>query len=160
MSEEPIRCPKCHSTQIHIDKRGFKTGRAIAGGMITGNVLVAAAAGGVGMNNIELTCLKCGNKFKAGEAYTETSVEHDRRIAEFESHVTTEREKTAMYRCDCGKESCLPISRPICPKCGRRLNENNLFSYQSEQKNKWNGFVITIVFLIFIVAILLLVFMR
>lgn len=125
MSDEPIRCPKCHSTQIHVDKRGFKTGRAIAGGMVTGNILVAAAAGSIGMNNIELTCLKCGNKFKASEAYSTTSVEHDRKVAEFEKHVIQERTQTAMYKCACGKESCLPIDRPICPKCGRRLDNSN-----------------------------------
>lgn len=128
MSDEPIRCPKCHSTQIHVDKKGFSVGKAIAGGMLTGNVLVAAAAGGIGMNNIELTCLKCGHKFKANEAYYTTSVEHDRKIAEFEKHVTQERVQTTMYKCDCGKESCLPIDRAVCPKCGRRLNDNNKFT--------------------------------
>lgn len=163
MSDEVIRCPKCHSTQIHVDKRGFKTGRAIAGGMITGNILVAAAAGGIGMNNIELTCLKCGHKFKAGEAYTTTSVEHDRRMAEFESHVTVEREKTAMYQCDCGKESCLPVDSPICPRCGRRLNSSHLVTSIKNDTDIQNdiskGCVTPIIFVLVIAFILLLLFM-
>ena len=124
MSDEPIRCPKCHSTQIHVDKKGFSVGKAIAGGMVTGNILVAAAAGGIGMNDIELTCLKCGRKFKASETYSTTSVEHDRKIAEFENHVIQERTQTAMYKCACGKESCLPIDKTVCSKCGRQLNDN------------------------------------
>lgn len=125
MNDEPIRCPKCHSTQIHVDKRGFSTGKAIAGGMLTGNVLIAAAAGSIGMNKIELTCLKCGHKFKASEAYSTTSVQHDRAAHEFEQHVIKEKEITSIYKCDCGKESCLPTSMPICPKCGRRLTDKN-----------------------------------
>lgn len=133
MNDEPIRCPKCHSTQIHIAKRGFKMGRAITGGMITGNVLSAIIAGGIGMNNIELTCLKCGNKFKAGDAYSTTSATHDRKVHEFEQHVAKEREQTAMYKCVCGKESCLPVSAAICPKCGRKLNDNNKFTPKYER---------------------------
>lgn len=50
--------------QVHVHERGFKTSRAIAGGLLTGNILVAAAAGGIRKNNIELVCLKCGHKFK------------------------------------------------------------------------------------------------
>lgn len=129
MEEKPIKCPKCGSTQIYINKRGFKTGRAITGGLITGNILAAVVAGGVGMNNIQLTCLKCGNKFKPQEAKEEQSNSVERqKLKEFESHVIKEREQTKMYRCVCGKESCLPASKPICPKCGRTLNESNSFS--------------------------------
>ena len=128
MNDEPIKCPKCYSTQIHADKRGFKTGRAIAGGLITGNILVTMASGGIGMNKIELTCLKCGHKFKPGEGGQITqNTFSSQEIREFESHVIKpeESEKTQMYRCDCGKESCLPINSSICPKCGRRLNDNH-----------------------------------
>lgn len=151
MIDEQIRCPKCHSTEIHVDKRGFKAGRAIAGGLLTGNVLAAAAAGGIGMNNIELTCLKCGHKFKAGDAYSTTSIEQDTATHEFEQYVSEEREQTSMYRCDCGKESCLPVSHPICPKCGRKLDENHKFV--PEVKNGCLGFmiipiIVTIMFLL------------
>lgn len=131
MNDEPIKCPKCYSAQIHVDKRGFKAGRAIAGGLITGNILAAAASGGVGMNNIELTCLKCGHKFKPGEGgqMAQQNAPSRQEVREFESHVIKpgESEKTQMYRCDCGKESCIPVNSPICPKCGRRLNENHKF---------------------------------
>ena len=126
MNDKSIKCPKCGSTQIHVHERGFKTGRAIAGGLLTGNILVAAAAGAVGKNKIELVCLKCGHKFKIGEAHSTylNSTDQDRK---FEKLVAYEREPTAMYKCDCGKESCLPISAPICPKCGRKLNDTKKF---------------------------------
>lgn len=131
MNDEPIQCPKCYSKQIHVDKRGFKAGRAIAGGLITGNILAAAVSGGIGMNKIELTCLKCGHKFKLGEGgqTVQQNKPSLQEIKEFESHVVKpeESEKTHMYRCDCGKESCLPVSSSICSKCGRRLNDNHKF---------------------------------
>lgn len=155
MNDEPIKCPKCHSTQIHVDKRGFKAGRAIAGGLITGNILAAAAAGGVGMNNIELTCLKCGHKFKPGEGVitSHQSVPSQQDVKEFESHVIKpdEVEKTQMYRCDCGKESCLPVNLPICPKCGRRLNDKHKFTPTS----KGNGCASAILLLILVSALAL-----
>lgn len=60
MSE--IRCPKCGSTQIHADKRGFKTGRAVAGTLVAGP-LAGLAAGGAGQNKIVISCLSCGHEF-------------------------------------------------------------------------------------------------
>ena len=56
-----IICPKCGSKNIYIYKKGFSTGKAIAGGLLTGNIFVAAAAGGIGANKIVLTCLDCGH---------------------------------------------------------------------------------------------------
>ena len=130
-----IRCPKCNSTELHIDKQGFKTGRAVAGGLITGNILISLVAGGIGMNKIQITCLKCGHKFKASEVYSTTSVTHDRNVVEFEKHVIKDSEQTAIYRCDCGKESCLPINNPICPICGRRLSASKQFTHKLKENN-------------------------
>ena len=134
-NDTTIRCPKCSSTELHIDKQGFKTGRAVAGGLLTGNILISLVAGGVGMNKIQITCLKCGHRFKASEVYSTTSVVHDRNVAEFEKHVVKEREQTAIYHCDCGKESCLPINSPICPRCGRRLPASKQVIPKLQEKN-------------------------
>ena len=49
MEDDPVRCLKCGSTQIHAGKRGW-------------NVL----AGVFGMNKVIITCLKCGHTFKPG----------------------------------------------------------------------------------------------
>ena len=98
MNDEPIKCPKCNSIQIHVDKRGFKTGRAIAGGLLTGNILVAAAAGGIGHDKIELTCLKCGCKFG---------------IKDIKNNVTSETYKPVNINYNSGE-----FNTVICSKCG------------------------------------------
>lgn len=60
-----VYCPKCYSTQVSANKRGFKMGRAVVAGTLTlGAGLLAGAAG---KNKIEITCLKCGHKWKAGK---------------------------------------------------------------------------------------------
>ena len=60
-----VYCPKCYSTNISANKRGFKFGRALVGGVLT--LGVGVMAGAVGKNKIEVTCLKCGNTWKAGK---------------------------------------------------------------------------------------------
>lgn len=49
-NEENVKCPKCGSTQIHAEKRGWS--------LMTGMI---------GSSKIIMTCLKCGSKFKPGE---------------------------------------------------------------------------------------------
>lgn len=63
---EEIVCPKCHSNQVSSNQKGFSTGNAIAGNMIGGAVM-GMGMGMVGSNKIVVTCLKCGNQFKAGD---------------------------------------------------------------------------------------------
>lgn len=47
---ESVKCPKCGSSQIHAEKRGWN--------FVTGKF---------GSGKIIITCLKCGHKFKPGE---------------------------------------------------------------------------------------------
>lgn len=61
MDTQVIKCPKCHSTNLHVDKKGFSGGKALAGVITFG--MIGALAGTIGSNNIEITCLNCGNKF-------------------------------------------------------------------------------------------------
>ena len=58
-----VYCPKCYSTQVTANKKGFSLGKAAVGSLIAGGVLLGA----VGKNKIEVTCLKCGHKWKAGK---------------------------------------------------------------------------------------------
>ena len=44
-------CPKCHSTSIHAEKRGWKV-----------------TTGLIGSSKIVVTCLNCGHKFKPGKS--------------------------------------------------------------------------------------------
>lgn len=64
MDQEPpdeIRCPRCGSTQVHPEKRGWDLSLGLLAGV------VGLAAGGLRRNEIRLTCLKCGYNFRPGE---------------------------------------------------------------------------------------------
>ena len=51
MTDEKIRCPKCESTEVHAEKKGWS--------LLTGLI---------GSGDIVITCLKCGKKFKPGDS--------------------------------------------------------------------------------------------
>ncbi|MBA4510207.1 hypothetical protein H1057_19575 [Clostridium sporogenes] len=57
-------CPKCYSSSININKQGFGAGKAIVGGAINP---IGLAAGFIGKNKLECTCLNCGHKWKPGK---------------------------------------------------------------------------------------------
>lgn len=80
VNEEYLCCPKCHSRNIQAEKKGFSTGKALAGGLAFG--LYGILAGNIGANDEVLICLKCGNKFKAGAAFIENST--DKKLSEEE----------------------------------------------------------------------------
>ena len=76
--DSSIACPKCRSTNITAEKKGFSVGKAVAGA-VTG-VFVATATGGFGAlagggallgihgrTKIRITCLKCGHAWIAGK---------------------------------------------------------------------------------------------
>lgn len=54
-------CPKCLSTNIHTDKKGFKAGKALTGVLFFG--AVGGLAGAAGANKLKTTCLDCGKEF-------------------------------------------------------------------------------------------------
>ena len=122
-----IKCPVCGSEQIYADKKGFSTGKAVAGTVLTGNLLVGALAGSHGKDKIELTCLKCGHKFYPGDPLavnnTPISSDTDKYLAE-----KKDLPKTAYFKCSCGKVSMLETESAKCPKCGRRLTEADIIS--------------------------------
>ncbi|BAY42220.1 hypothetical protein NIES2111_66160 (plasmid) [Nostoc sp. NIES-2111] len=60
--EMPISCPKCGSTQLDSNKKGFNIGQALVGGVLTGGI--GLAAGFWGSNEIRLNCLRCGHRWK------------------------------------------------------------------------------------------------
>lgn len=63
--EDNIKCPKCGSSQISANKKGFSAGKAVAGAIVAGGI--GLAAGGIGSDKVIITCLKCGHQFKPGE---------------------------------------------------------------------------------------------
>lgn len=60
MSDQ-VKCPKCHSTQISSQQKGFSTGKAAAGAILTGGI--GLIAGLHGSSDINVVCLNCGNKW-------------------------------------------------------------------------------------------------
>lgn len=62
--EEPARCPRCGSTQLAANKKGFGLGKAVAGGVLTGGI--GLLAGFIGSGKVLVTCIKCGKQWKAG----------------------------------------------------------------------------------------------
>jgi hypothetical protein len=65
-NDEYLCCPKCFSKDLHTEQKGFSGGKALAGALLTGGI--GLLAGTIGSKDVQITCLKCGLKFKAGEA--------------------------------------------------------------------------------------------
>lgn len=59
-----VYCPKCLSTSITANKKGFGIGKAVAGLYVAGGL--GLTAGNMGAKNVICTCLKCGYQWKAG----------------------------------------------------------------------------------------------
>lgn len=62
-----VYCPKCLSTQITANRKGFGLGKAVTGGIIAGPV--GLLGGCIGKNKIKCTCLNCGNTFNPGQKF-------------------------------------------------------------------------------------------
>lgn len=59
--ESEVCCPKCHSTQLTANQKGFGFGKAAVGSLVS--LPVGLLAGGIGKNKIIITCLKCGHNW-------------------------------------------------------------------------------------------------
>lgn len=68
-NDDIMKCPKCNSTQLTSNKKGFSGGQAVAGAVLTGGI--GLLAGTIGSGSVVVTCLKCGHKFKAGDYASE-----------------------------------------------------------------------------------------
>lgn len=60
-----VYCPRCLSTSISADKKGFGIGKAIVGASLVGGI--GLTAGNIGSKKVICTCLKCGYQWKAGK---------------------------------------------------------------------------------------------
>ena len=61
----PLACPKCRSTQLTANKKGFGLRGAIVGGLVAGPV--GLLGGFVGAGKVKITCLQCGHSWEAGK---------------------------------------------------------------------------------------------
>jgi uncharacterized paraquat-inducible protein A len=64
-NDNNVYCPKCSSTSITAQKKGFSLGKAAVGSAIV--LPLGIATGMIGKNKIYLTCLNCGHRFKPGK---------------------------------------------------------------------------------------------
>jgi len=76
--EGTVCCPKCRSSKVVAEKRGFNAVKATAGGLIGsilgpfGTLAGAALAGTADQNQIYMTCASCGHQFAVGEGVAES----------------------------------------------------------------------------------------
>lgn len=61
------KCPRCGSTALSGNKKGYGVGKGLVGAALVGPV--GLLAGGLGANKVMATCLSCGYKFKAGRKF-------------------------------------------------------------------------------------------
>jgi len=66
IDNENVCCPKCGSTQLTANKKGFSLGKALVGGVVLVPI-AGVATGMIGKNKIIITCLNCGKQFKPGK---------------------------------------------------------------------------------------------
>jgi tellurium resistance protein TerD len=60
-----IKCPKCSSTQLTANRKGFGLGNAAVGGLLLGPV--GLLGGLIGGGKVKITCLNCGHEWKPGQ---------------------------------------------------------------------------------------------
>ena len=59
--DSKLRCPKCGSTQIHVDKAGHSAGKGCCAAALLGPL--GLYCGQMGANKIRKTCLKCNHSW-------------------------------------------------------------------------------------------------
>lgn len=57
------KCPRCGSTSLSGNKKGFGIGKAVIGAAVIGPI--GLMAGNIGAKKVKVTCLKCGKTFWA-----------------------------------------------------------------------------------------------
>lgn len=62
-----LKCPRCGSTSLSGNKKGYRIGKGLVGAAIAGPF--GLIAGNIGSNNVIVTCMNCGRKFKAGRKF-------------------------------------------------------------------------------------------
>lgn len=58
-------CPKCGSTSITANQKGFGVGKAVVGVAVAGPI--GLIAGNAGAKKVFITCLNCGHRWQAGK---------------------------------------------------------------------------------------------
>ena len=56
-----VHCPKCNSTNVNVNKKGYGYGKGLLGAVLVGPL--GLLAGGIGSKELKATCLNCGHEF-------------------------------------------------------------------------------------------------
>lgn len=67
-NDDKLYCPRCGSSQLTANKKGFGAGKALTGAILTGGI--GLLAGFIGSGDVKVTCLECGSTWRAGELKT------------------------------------------------------------------------------------------
>jgi len=57
-----MKCPRCGSTSLSGNKKGYGIGKGLVGAAVFGPI--GLVAGNLGSKKVIITCMKCGHKFK------------------------------------------------------------------------------------------------
>ena len=60
--EQPVRCPRCRSSQLTANPKGYGVGKAAVGVLLAGPI--GLLGGFVGSSKIRITCLACGYQWR------------------------------------------------------------------------------------------------
>lgn len=62
---ESFCCPKCSSTHLTGNKKGFGLGKSAVGGLLLGGI--GLFGGFIGSRKVTVTCMECGHSWNAGK---------------------------------------------------------------------------------------------
>ena len=130
MNDE-ICCPKCGSTNLHADKKGFSIGKALLGRVLVGGI--GFLGGFMGGNKVMITCLNCGHTFKPGEGKRKVSYQPTTVAPEPQALPRTEIPQEALpksirYSCKNLRKK-QPKLKPPQPTTWQRMSIETLLSY-------------------------------
>ena len=58
-SRNEAKCPRCNSTSLHVDKKGYGYGKGVVGLALAGPL--GLFAGGIGAKKLKVSCVNCGH---------------------------------------------------------------------------------------------------
>ncbi len=130
MSEE-LCCPKCGSTSLHADKKGFSVGKALLGRVLVGGI--GLLGGFMGSSKVMITCLNCGYTFKPGDGKRKVSYQPINATPEPQplpqaQQPQAELPKTVRYSCKNLRKK-RPKLKPPQPTTWQHMSIETLLSY-------------------------------
>lgn len=112
-----IGCPKCGSTQLTANKKGFSGAKAVGGALLTGGI--GLLAGTIGSSNVIITCLACGKKFKPGKG-KKVIINNQ---SPYSSTITPSIEGNRIVCSECQTENF--TNHKYCKNCKRELSDED-----------------------------------